>query len=149
MTYSNFYDNGLRFQCQGCGNCCSISEGEIYLALEEVSEISGFLGISETVFEETYMRIVDNCYVLKLTGDNGPCIFLNSQGQCSIYPVRPSQCRSFPFWRENLTSGLKWHSLKSFCPGIGNGKLFTKTEIDEIANRDHYRFREAINWKIT
>jgi len=43
------------------------------------------------------------------------CVFLDSRSKCTIYPVRPLQCRQFPFWPyfKRHTSGLK-----ETCPGV-------------------------------
>jgi hypothetical protein len=53
---------------------------------------------------------------------NGPdCPFLRGT-RCAVYPVRPIQCRTFPFWRENLRSHEEWERLSQFCPGIDAGE---------------------------
>ena len=52
----------------------------------------------------------------------GPdCPFLRG-GRCLVYTVRPVQCRTFPFWRENLRSLEHWERLREFCPGIDEGE---------------------------
>jgi Fe-S-cluster containining protein len=57
------------------------------------------------------------------------CVFLRrdekGRGLCSIYPVRPTQCRTWPFWPENLSSKRAWITAKKRtpCPGMDNGKL--------------------------
>ena len=40
--------------------------------------------------------------------DDGACIFLNPIGQCSIYDVRPIQCRTYPFWPSILKNKQTW-----------------------------------------
>ena len=50
------------------------------------------------------------------TGENYACLFFDTEsGQCRIYPVRPRQCRSFPFW-----DCFKQHPEKALeeCPGV-------------------------------
>ena len=37
---------------------------------------------------------------------------------CSLYNVRPLQCRTWPFWPENLTDEETWNGLSEECPGI-------------------------------
>ena len=54
-----------------------------------------------------------------------------SQG-CMVYPVRPRQCRTFPFWSENLKDAAAWEALRPGCPGIGEGRLFPSEEIRRI-----------------
>ena len=51
---------------------------------------------------------------------------------CVIYPVRPAQCRTWPFWESNLRSRKNWDSIAEGCPGIGRGPLIG---VDEIVSR--------------
>jgi len=44
-------------------------------------------------------------------------VFLKDK-QCTVYPVRPAQCRTFPWWKENLSSKEAWRGLQ------GNVKVF-------------------------
>jgi hypothetical protein len=46
-----------------------------------------------------------------------------------IYPVRPLQCRTYPFWFQNLRSEKKWRLTGTACPGIGQGRRYSKDEI--------------------
>jgi len=39
--------------------------------------------------------------------DDG-CTFLNPIGQCSIYDVRPIQCRTYPFWPSIVKNKQTW-----------------------------------------
>jgi len=41
---------------------------------------------------------------------------------CKVYPVRPPQCRSWPFWKENIRNHLRWQNLAESCPGVNTGK---------------------------
>jgi hypothetical protein len=61
---------------------------------------------------------------------NGDCIFWNEG--CSIYSVRPRQCRTYPFWSENLESLEAWAEVKETCHGAGSGKLYKLEEIRSI-----------------
>ena len=65
--------------------------------------------------------------------DDGDCEFLTEDG-CSVYPVRPAQCRTFPFWPDNLRSRLSWEEVADRCPGVGRGTLYTRDEIDDIVD---------------
>jgi Fe-S-cluster containining protein len=56
--------------------------------------------------------------VLKSREEDGVCIHLNDRKQCSIYEVRPQQCRAFPWWGENLATSAAWNTTKASCPGI-------------------------------
>ena len=62
--------------------------------------------------------------------EDGGCLFYKDG--CTIHPVRPSQCITFPFWFENLRSSKKWRKMARECPGIGCGSLYSKEQILEI-----------------
>lgn len=55
---------------------------------------------------------------------NGDCTFFDGETRrCTIYPVRPAQCRTWPFWRSNLESPQAWKDVQVECPGAGHGSL--------------------------
>jgi Fe-S-cluster containining protein len=45
------------------------------------------------------------------------CVFYTSQG-CSIHGVKPEQCRTWPFWPENIANSRFKAGIRRFCPGI-------------------------------
>ncbi len=104
----------------------------VWVTLKEIEAISRYLQIELEEFGKNYLRLVDNRLSL-IEMPNYDCVFLK-QGACEIYPVRPAQCRSFPFWREMLSSRERWENNTAFCPGAGQGKTYTQQEIERIAN---------------
>jgi len=63
------------------------------------------------------------------------CIFLkkiNDQKICMIYPVRPNQCRMWPFWSNNLAGADAWNRAAQKCCGINRGKVYSLEEIEKI-----------------
>ncbi|MEI8190170.1 MAG: hypothetical protein WCI75_10690, partial [candidate division NC10 bacterium] len=40
---------------------------------------------------------------------------------CTIHPVRPVQCRTWPFWKSNVASPESWSLAAADCPGIDRG----------------------------
>jgi Fe-S-cluster containining protein len=63
------------------------------------------------------------------------CIFLrqgNGFKECMIYPVRPSQCRSWPFWPGNLVNPDGWDTAAKKCPGINRGEVYSSERIQAI-----------------
>ena len=107
--------------CDGCdGNCCRGEQGNIWINSGEIYQISDFLDISAIDFIQKYLRPMDNRFsLLEVPVENGfDCIFFNSQKKaCSIYEVRPHQCRQFPFWEIYRTY---WQSLVKECPGVSS-----------------------------
>ena len=70
----------------------------------------------------------------ELTIQKPACPFQEPSGVCSIYPVRPKQCATWPFWEENLASEEVWNGpVAACCPGIGRGPLHPREEIERIA----------------
>ena len=129
---SEWYDAGLRFACTQCGNCCTGPPGAVWFTPEEGTRLAARLGVSEARFYDRYARREGDRWSLKehLTDHGYDCIFLDrdtvpGKGICSIYDARPGQCRTWPFWPENLSSRREWESAKrrTPCPGMDEGKL--------------------------
>ena len=72
---------------------------------------------------------------LKEIRDNGECIFLK-ENKCSVYKARPIQCRTWPFWSENMNTKAWNNDVVNFCPGIGKGKVISKEKIEKIIKID-------------
>jgi uncharacterized protein len=112
-----WYKKGLRFQCTGCGQCCTKEPGYVWLSADEIHAIAAHLHISKEEFIRRYTRSVFGRISLlenKITFD---CVFLKDK-KCQIYPVRPQQCRTFPWWKENLESPAAWKETALRCEGI-------------------------------
>ena len=102
--------------CMECeGNCCIGESGYIWVSPKEIEEIAGFLKMDIEKFKQMYLVKAGYKYSIKEKPyKNGfACIFFANG--CSIYPVRPKQCRTFPFW-----DYFKTHidELVKECPGI-------------------------------
>src|SRR5262249_35288531 len=129
---SEWYAEGLRFTCTQCGNCCTGPPGYVWFDLEEGRRVAARLGLSEADFYRSYARKVNGHWSFKeRKSDHGfDCIFLDRTSRpgaalCSIYEDRPVQCRTWPFWPENLSSRRAWEGAKrrTPCPGMDSGKL--------------------------
>lgn len=133
---NKWYSSGLHFECLGCGNCCSgPAEGFIWVAKEEIELIADFLKIPVRQLRRQFLKrsgfrltIVEN----PVTKD---CIFLKvieGRKQCVIYSVRPNQCRTWPFWPNNLSSPDIWNRAAQKCPGINRGRFYSLEEIEKL-----------------
>lgn len=127
-----WYKEGLRFECTGCGKCCKGAPGYVWLTLEEMASIADFLKLPFDQFTKKYVRQVNQDYSLIEVGDDYACVFLE-ENRCTIYEVRPKQCRTFPFWGKNLKSKEHWEKLKSSCEGIHDEA--TLIPLEEIRRR--------------
>lgn len=144
MGKIKFYENGLRFECTGCGACCRIEDGYVEITLEELSRVSDYLGLEMVVMMERYILRQKEPGIFEIkSGEDRACIFLK-ENRCQIYDVRPNQCQTFPFWPENLKSKYRWHLVSKECPGIGKGPVFSKQEIESILHRQVQPHQHAV-----
>jgi Fe-S-cluster containining protein len=97
--------------------------------MDEVTRIAGYLSDERPSFIDKYLFSLRAGYSIKEHSD-GRCFFYNDG--CTIYPVRPHQCKTYPFWFENLRSNKKWKRVLRDCPGIGCGPLYPREKILEI-----------------
>ena len=105
--------------CEACqGNCCIGESGYIWVSLEEIRAMAQHLQMSEAVFINDYLLKIRYRFTLKEIPYEGGfgCIFFDrDKKMCRIYEVRPSQCRTFPFWeyfKQNIDEVI------TECPGI-------------------------------
>ncbi len=134
----DFYKNGLKFECQGSGKCCT-SHGEygyVFLTLKDRQRLAKHLKISTVKFTKTYCQRTRGYYHLREEAGKPDCIFLQKKS-CSIYLARPTQCRTWPFWPEVLNAKTWKKEVASFCPGVNKGKLFTSEEINKIQEEQY------------
>ncbi len=134
-----WYVGGLHFECVQCGECCSgPSEGYIWVSRPEIQIIADFLKIKPRQLRQECLRRVGlRTTVIEHPGTKD-CIFLqeaNDQKRCAIYPVRPSQCRSWPFWASNLQSPNAWNKAAQKCCGINRGRRYSYEEIERISKK--------------
>jgi len=131
-----WYQGGLAFECQGCGACCSgPDEGYVWVRAKEIAALANLLKVSVSQFKARYVRRVGLRYSLIEKQPSKDCIFLKptEKGKgCELYPQRPRQCRSWPFWPENLRSPAAWRRAAEKCPGIDKGPCHSVQQIELI-----------------
>jgi Fe-S-cluster containining protein len=125
-----WYAEGLKFECERCGTCCTGEPGCVWVTPDEADSIAHFLGLFTAEFAAKYLRRAGSHDSLIELPD-GRCIFYNDKG-CGIYAVRPRQCRTFPFWPSIIASREAWTRCQEECPGIGKGRLFSAEEIEAL-----------------
>ena len=116
---SPWYKNGVRFGCTGCGKCCTGQPGYVWVSEKEIEAIAEHLKLSVKDFGMRFLRLVSGRHSLVEFKKNHDCVFLKEK-QCSIYPVRPVQCRTFPFWKRTLSSPEAWATTAMDCEGINH-----------------------------
>lgn len=102
-----------KVDCLSCAACCKNYSPRF--KTPDVKRISKHLGMKESTFIETYLRVdEDGDFVVK----SSPCPFLGADNFCSIYDVRPSDCARFPYTDEDVIIKRQQLTLKNstFCP---------------------------------
>jgi Fe-S-cluster containining protein len=132
---------------------------------EEIERMAAHLQLSEADFITKYCEVYDDIYegdlvqtlVIKMNPENGSCIFLQDDMKCQIYPARPFQCLSFPFWHMNLENKNAWAKVKEDCVGFSThlrGHFYTLAEIETFLNKerqleeDHYQALKRNNFRL-
>jgi len=160
-----WYSQGLKFTCTQCGNCCTGGPGFVWISPQEIDRLAQFLKLSSAQVRRQYCRKVGGRWSLKehrAPEGKYDCVFLEElpappgprdkqlqpgepiplrRRGCSIYPVRPLQCRTWPFWDTNLSSPQMWQQASRKCPGMGRGtRTFGKEQIESL--------RDARDWPV-
>lgn len=132
LTKKEWWHEGVRFQCQGSGKCCT-SRGEygyVFLSLKDRRKLAKFLKLTTSVFTKKYCTKLHGAFHLNEDPKEPDCLFLKNK-QCSVYEARPTQCRTWPFWPEVMNAKTWSREVLSFCPGIGKGRLYSSQEIQK------------------
>jgi Fe-S-cluster containining protein len=130
MNEAVWYQNGLKFSCTQCGNCCR-GAGYVWVDEDEIAALAKALNLDTFSFEKLYTRKVGRGRSLREKA-NDDCIFYDSDRGCTVYQSRPRQCRTWPFWQGNLQTPQDWKVTQQHCPGCGQGELFS---VEEITSR--------------
>ncbi|MBN2563313.1 MAG: YkgJ family cysteine cluster protein [Phycisphaerae bacterium] len=128
-----WYRGGLRFTCTECGNCCSGAPGYVFVTRWEIEKIAAFIGCAGKGLTRKHLRRVGLRHSLTEDKETGDCCFLeHKEGRriCGIYPVRPLQCRTWPFWSSNLRSPGAWDLTSLSCPGMNEGEYYDFEQIE-------------------
>ena len=130
MAGDKWYQNGLRFECTQCGDCCTGAPGFVWVNQEEIDALAAQVGLEVDAFEKKYVRKVSGRRSL-VEFPNGDCVFFDTEKRnCSVYEARPRQCRTWPWWNSNLESEQAWKETCEVCPGSGRGKLYSIEQIE-------------------
>ncbi len=120
----------LRFSCTQCGQCCATAgDYYVYLTDEESERIRTHLQLSRNWFRRRYLQRLEDGEQVLASGPDERCIFLNADGKCRMYAVRPVQCRTYPFWPELVGTAAAWNREARRCEGISQGRVVARSTI--------------------
>ena len=96
-----WYAGGLRFQCTQCGDCCSGSEGYVWVNQEEIDGMARRVGMEPAAVEAAHVKRVGVRRSRK-ERPNGDCVLLDEKTRkCTAYEERPRHCTT---WRPRFGS---------------------------------------------
>jgi Fe-S-cluster containining protein len=104
------------FKCTMCGNCCHYGKDEyIKITKREYSVISNYLKVSPARMLKQYVKIVKRNFLLRRK--NYKCILL-LHNKCLIQSIKPVQCKTWPYWKENYHKRQFKRHVMVKCKGI-------------------------------
>lgn len=74
------------------------------------------LKLSVGEFRKRYVAETDGVSHLIQPEGTEDCVFLKDK-RCEVYEARPTQCRTWPFWPENMNAKAWKKDVVAFCPG--------------------------------
>jgi Fe-S-cluster containining protein len=113
----------------------------VFLTQKDVMRLAAECQMKHAEFVKTYCRWIpwswgdgegEERLSLK-EKSNFDCVFWKNG--CTVYAARPLQCRTFPFWKNILSSPDSWALARTGCPGMNGGRRYSREEIDSILNR--------------
>lgn len=106
-------------KCEACGGkCCTGESGFIWINDEEIEALANKFELSKDEFKYIFTYKEGNKISLKEKPFEGgwACVFFDEKNRnCSVYELRPKQCRTFPFWDYFLNH---FDELEKECIGI-------------------------------
>ena len=123
-----WYEEGLRFTCTRCGHCCTGEPGYVWVDDDDLAALAAHLGEPIEEVKAFYTRWTARGRTLREKA-NGDCVFFDRGQGCTVYAVRPPQCRTWPFWESNVRTPETWRQTCQECPGSGQGELIPVEEI--------------------
>jgi Fe-S-cluster containining protein len=111
------------------------SDGYVWVKPDEVRALAELLGMTVHAFGTRYVRRVGARLAL-VDGPGGDCVFLSAK-TCSVYEARPVQCRTYPWWSDNLADPGAWGVAATQCEGIHEAAPLVAADVisDALAGR--------------
>lgn len=122
------------YDCKGCCECCQGMGDTVVLDPLDVYRLSSYFHKEpEKLLEkELSLGVFDGNILphLRMEGKEERCIFLNSEGRCTVHSARPGFCRLFPLGRYYENNSFKYFLQIHECPKTNRGKIKVRKWID-------------------
>lgn len=144
--------------CEACSACCEGVGDLVELTPFDVYEIKKHLNISYDDLLNDRLELYEESKVLlphlAMKSDES-CVFLNTEGRCSIHGARPDICRLFPLGRVYDDKGFQYFLQKDACLKEKLAKVKVKKWIgikDYNMNKtfiyEWYKFKKALFFRL-
>ena len=136
MSQDPWYRDGLKFRCTRCGNCCTGASGSVRVSEDEIEALADHLELPANTFRERYTRRLRGGDISLTEKPSRDCVFYARAHGCTVHPVRPRQCRTWPFWNSLVHSRESWEEESRSCPGMDQGEHYDAETITALASDD-------------
>lgn len=134
--------------CKGCSDCCQGMGDTVILDPLDVHRLCAGLKKSpeELLGSVLELGITDGNILphLAMRGEQERCVFLNTEGRCSIHDIRPGFCRLFPLGRYYTEDGFKYILQIHECKKKNRSKIKVKKWLDTPNLKQYEKF--VLDW---
>ena len=134
--------------CKGCSDCCQGMGDTVILDPLDVHRLCAGLKKSpeELLGSVVELGITDGNILphLAMRGEQERCVFLNTEGRCSIHDIRPGFCRLFPLGRYYTEGGFKYILQIHECKKKNRSKIKVKKWLDTPDLKQYEKF--VLDW---
>ncbi len=134
--------------CKGCSDCCQGMGDTVILDPLDVHRLCAGLKKSpeELLGSVLELGVTDGNILphLAMKGTEERCVFLNTEGRCSIHDIRPGFCRLFPLGRYYTEDGFKYILQIHECKKKNRSKIKVKKWLDTPNLKQYEKF--VLDW---
>ena len=134
--------------CKGCSDCCQGMGDTVILHPLDVHRLCEGLKKSpeELLGSVLELGVTDGNILphLAMKGQEERCVFLNTEGRCSIHDIRPGFCRLFPLGRYYTEDGFKYILQIHECKKKNRSKIKVKKWLDTPDLKQYEKF--VLDW---
>lgn len=134
--------------CKGCSDCCQGMGDTVILDPLDVHRLcAGLKKLPEELLGSVLeLGVTDGNILphLAMKGTEERCVFLNTEGRCSIHDIRPGFYRLFPLGRYYTEDGFKYILQIHECKKKNRSKIKVKKWLDTPNLKQYEKF--VLDW---